>query len=406
MRVLVVGSGGREHALVWKLAQSRHVAEIHAAPGNPGIARLAQLHAVETNDIRGLVGLARRIKPDLVVIGPEAPLVAGLGDELRATGMQVFGPDASAARIEGSKGFARDVMQAAGVPMARSLTEAVAPCVLKADGLAAGKGVFVCPTPEDVELALPKVRAFGGDLIIEEMLVGQEISVFAICDREEAVVLPVAQDYKRIGEGGTGPNTGGMGSYSPAAIPGGTTPAEVLERVHRPVLRELSRRGCPFQGLLYAGLMVTEDATIVLEFNCRFGDPETQSILPRVDQDLFELLLASAQHNLESGQVEEIDAAAVTVVMASPGYPDSPKSGSVIRGADGTTGDDVLVFHAGTSTADGALVSAGGRVLNITGVGPSIEIARERAYDGIDSIDFPDSQYRKDIARVAIKHES
>ncbi len=406
MRVLVVGSGGREHALVWKLSQSRGVTELHAAPGNPGISRLAELHDVATEDIPALVELARRLRPDLVVIGPEAPLVAGLGDELRAINLSVFGPGAAAATIEGSKAFARDVMEAAGVPTARRLPEAVAPCVLKADGLAAGKGVFVCPTATDVALALPKVEAFGGELIIEELLVGREISVFAVCDGETAVALPVAQDYKRIGDDDTGPNTGGMGSYSPAEIPGGLSATEVLDRVHRPVLRELARRGTPFQGLLYAGLMATDTETFVLEFNCRFGDPETQSILPRLDHDLFELLLGAANRELAADIVEESEDAAVTVVMASPGYPDSPRGGVELRGATDALEPDLLVFHAGTASSGGSLVAAGGRVLNVTGIGRSIDAARERAYAGVAAIEFPAAQYRSDIARVAVTHEA
>ncbi len=403
MRVLVVGAGGREHALAWTLSLAPSVTDVHAAPGNPGIASCAELHELGAEDLAGPAGLADSLKPDLVVVGPEAPLVAGLADELRLRGHCVFGPGADAARIEGSKMFADEVMRAAGVPAARSLTEARAPCVLKADGLAAGKGVFVCPTEEDVERALPAVREFGSDVLVQELLVGREISVFALCDGVAAKALPLAQDYKRVGDGDEGPNTGGMGSYSPAELPDGATAEEIVERVHEPVLRELARRGSPFSGLLYAGLMLTDDGPIVLEFNCRFGDPETQSILPRLESDLGELLLASATGDLDTVAVSESDDAAVSVVMASEGYPGSPRTGVPIAGVERAAGADVVVFHAGTTIIDGELVSSGGRVLNVTGLGTSLERARERAYDAISQIDFPDAVYRRDIATVNVR---
>jgi phosphoribosylamine--glycine ligase len=350
----------------------------------------------------GLVDLARRLKPDLVVVGPEAPLVAGLCDALDELGIRAFGPSAAAARIEGSKSFAKDVMIAAGVPTARALRAPQAPCVLKADGLAAGKGVFVCPTERDVEDALPQVRRLGGELVVEELLVGRELSVFALCDGERAVALPVAQDYKRIGEDDTGPNTGGMGSYSPAELPHGMAPEQIVERVHEPVLRELARRGAPFTGLLYAGLMVTEDETLVLEFNCRFGDPETQSIMPRIDDDLGERLLAAASGSLRAEAVAERAQATVTVVIASPGYPTAPETGARIRGTEAAMASGALVFHAGTERRGDELVASGGRVLNVTGVGNSLEAAREQAYAGVACIEFPGGQFRRDIARVGI----
>ena len=337
-----------------------------------------------------------------MVVGPEAPLVAGLADLLRESGLRVFGPSRAAARIEGSKAFAKDVMIAAGVPTARSLQTPKAPCVLKADGLAAGKGVFVCLTDADVERALPRVHGFGSDVLIEELLVGREISVFALCDGETALALPVAQDYKRLGDDDQGPNTGGMGSYSPAQLPGGAAPEEIVERVHGPVLRELARRGAPFSGLLYAGLMLTESETTVLEFNCRFGDPETQSILPRVESDLGQLLSAAAASELAGVSVAESDVAAVTVVMASPGYPDSPQSGAPITLGAAADAGDTLVFHAGTAQVEGELVASGGRVLNVTGLGPSLEDARDRAYSAISQITFPDAQYRRDIAALRV----
>ena len=388
--------------LTWKLRSAASVTDLHATPGNPGMARDAELHDVAASDVPGITALAARIEPDLVVVGPEAPLVAGLADALRARGCNVFGPDAAAARIEGSKAFAKDVMLAAGLPTARSLDEPRAPCVLKADGLAAGKGVFVCPTVQDVEAALPQVQALGADVVIEELLVGREISVFALCDGERALALPIAQDYKRIGDDDTGPNTGGMGSYSPAELPPGVTREEIVESVHVPVLRELARRGAPFSGLLYAGLMVTESETLVLEFNCRFGDPETQSILPRLDSDLGELLMASATGGLTHANVNESDNAAVTVVMASPGYPDAPQTGAVISGVERAQAAGALVFHAGTALAGDELVAAGGRVLNVTGVGASAESARALAYEGVSCIEFPGGQVRRDIARASV----
>ena len=405
MRVLVVGSGGREHALAWKLSGDASSTELHAAPGNPGIAACAQLHPVGADDVGGMAALARSLEPDLVVVGPEAPLVAGLADVLRESGLSVFGPSAAAARIEGSKAFAKEVMIAAGVPTARALHTPRAPCVLKADGLAAGKGVFVCPTDDDVEQALPRVNGFGARVIVEELLSGREISVFALCDGKRALALPLAQDYKRLGDDDQGPNTGGMGSYSPAELPGGMRPEEIVELVHEPVLRELARRGSPFSGLLYAGLMLTESGAIVLEFNCRFGDPETQSILPRIDSDLGELLAAAASGTLESMTVSESELASVTVVMASAGYPDAPQSGTRIdTGSDAQTGD-TLVFHAGTALVDGRLVASGGRVLNVTGLGTSLSAARDRAYDAIARMSFPDAQYRRDIATLSVAQQ-
>src|SRR3954463_14278777 len=287
---MVVGSGAREHALAWRLAQSPGLTELHAAPGNPGIAQLGACHPVRAEDGEGLLALARALDIDLLVVGPEAPLVAGVADELRHAGIATFGPSAAAARIEGSKRFAKEVMEAAGVPTAETLAVARPPCVLKADGLAAGKGVVVCRTQSEVDAGLRAVTAFGGDIVIEELLDGEEVSVLALCDGARAVALPAAQDYKRIGDGDTGPNTGGMGSYSPVAI----DVEEVLDLVHRPVLAELAARGTPFVGTLFAGLMLTDDGPRVLEFNCRFGDPESQSLLPRLDCDLLAALAAAA----------------------------------------------------------------------------------------------------------------
>ena len=299
MKVLLVGSGGREHALAWKLAQASGVTALHAAPGNPGIAALGDCHPVRADDAEALLGLARSLDTDLAVIGPEAPLVAGVADALRRNGVSVFGPSRAAARIEGSKSFAKDVMAAAGVPTAETLSVARPPCVVKVDGLAAGKGVFICETSAQLDEGLRAASAFDGPIVIEELLSGDEISVFALSDGQRVVPLAPAQDFKRIGDGDTGPNTGGMGSYSPVPGFGPAEVAELVEQIHRPVIEELARRGAPFVGVLFAGLMLTESGPKVLEFNARFGDPETQSIVPRLEGDLLGALSAAAGGDLE-----------------------------------------------------------------------------------------------------------
>ena len=330
MKVLLVGSGGREHALAWKLSQAPDLEELHAAPGNPGIAELGRCHPVHAEDGEGLLDLAGSLGTDLVVVGPEAPLVAGVADDLRHAGVAVFGPGAGAARIEGSKSFAKEVMHAAGVPTAEALSIARPPCVIKADGLAAGKGVFVCHDQDELEAALRAANSFGGAIVIEELLEGEEVSIFALCDGARALALPVAQDFKRASEGDTGPNTGGMGSYSPVPGFGPAEVEELLDAIHRPVLDELAARGAPFVGVLFAGLMVTEDGPRVLEFNCRFGDPETQSLLPRLEGDLLGALAAAAAGDLSDVDLQVSDAAAVTVVLAAGGYPEQGDVGATI----------------------------------------------------------------------------
>jgi phosphoribosylamine--glycine ligase len=402
VNVLLVGAGGREHALAWKIAQSPGLGELHAAPGNPGIAALGSCHPLRSDDPEALLGLCREAGVDLVVVGPEAPLVAGLADHLRHAGIAVFGPTAAAARIEGSKSFAKAVMQAAGVPTARALGEARAPCVVKADGLAAGKGVFVCRTQEEVAAALARARGLGKAIVVEELLEGEEVSLFALCDGDEALPLAPAQDFKRLLDGDEGPNTGGMGSYSP--VPGLTPEQieELVESVHRPVLRELAAHGAPFQGLLYAGLMQTEDGPRVLEFNCRFGDPETQAILPRLEGDLLEALAASAAGTLAGVELAAGPEAAVTVVLASSGYPDRPDIGVPLEGIADAEAEGALVFQAGTALHDGSLVSSGGRVLDVTGVGTSVAEARDCAYRAVDRIEFAGVHYRRDVALRAV----
>ena len=402
MDVLIVGGGGREHALAWRIAQSPALGDLHAAPGNPGIAELGTCHSVRPDDPEAVVGLCRRLGIDLVVVGPEAPLVAGLADQLRGAGIGVFGPSAAAARIEGSKSFAKDVLRAAGVPTAEELGEPRAPCVVKADGLAAGKGVFVCETEAELAAALPRAEALGGRVVIEELLEGREVSLFALCDGAEALPLAPAQDFKRLLDDDRGPNTGGMGSYSPVPWLAEGEANALVEQVHRPVLRELADRGAPFQGLLYAGLMLTDEEPRVLEFNCRFGDPETQAILPRLEGDLLEALAAVADGSLAGVQLAARPVAAVTVVLATPGYPEAPATGLPVEGIAAAERTGALVFHAGTALRSGILVTAGGRVLNVTALGESIGEARERAYRAVEHIELPDVQYRHDIALAAV----
>jgi phosphoribosylamine--glycine ligase len=400
VRVLLVGSGGREHVLAWKLTQAPDLEELHAAPGNPGIAALGRCHPVRAEDSEGLLTLARSLEVDLVIVGPEAPLVAGVADELRHVGVPVFGPSSGAARIEGSKTFAKDVMQSAGVPTAERLSIARLPCVIKADGLAAGKGVFVCHDQAQLDVALHTAASFGGSIVIEELLEGEEISVFALCDGARALALPVVQDFKRAEDGDTGPNTGGMGSYSPVAGFGPVEVEEVLDTVHRPVLEELAARGTPFVGVLFAGLMLTEDGPRVLEFNCRFGDPETQSLLPRVDGDLLGALARAAAGDLSSVDLEIAEPAAVTVVLAAGEYPAANDIGSPIDGIGDAEQAGALVFHAGTALKGDQLVTNGGRILGVTCTGGTVADARERAYAACDHISFPGMRYRRDIASM------
>jgi phosphoribosylamine---glycine ligase len=401
VKVLLVGSGGREHALAWKLSQAPDLEELHAAPGNPGIASLGRCHPVRAEDGEGLLALARALEADLVVVGPEAPLVAGVADELRHAGVPVFGPSAQAARMEGSKSFAKDVMSAAGVPSAANVSVARPPCVVKADGLAAGKGVFVCHDQDELALALRSAAAFGDTLVIEELLEGAEISVFALCDGARALALPAVQDFKRAEDGDAGPNTGGMGSYSPVAGFGAEEVEELLDAVHRPVLEELAVRGTPFVGVLFAGLMLTDDGPRVLEFNCRFGDPETQSLLPLLEGDLLGPLAAAAAGDLAGIELSLSNASAVTVVLAAADYPSRGDAGSPIDGIEAAEDLGALVFHAGTARAGDRLVTNGGRILNVTGTGETVAEARERAYAACERIAFPGKRYRRDIAAVA-----
>jgi phosphoribosylamine--glycine ligase len=419
LRVLVVGGGGREHAIIRALARSAQKPELLCAPGNAGIAEEAHCLDVDAEDVDALVGAARGEGIDLVVVGPEAPLVAGLVDALEAAGIAAFGPSGEAARLEGSKLHAKELMSEAGVPTAahtvlRTREEALDqiscasyPAVLKADGLAAGKGVIICAAEADAREAIGVFfdeRRFGDtEVVIEEFLEGEELSVLALCDGENVLPLAPAQDYKRIHDGDEGPNTGGMGSYSP--VPGfdAAETDRIADLVHRPVVDAMRRRGTPFHGVLYAGLMLTEAGPKVLEFNCRFGDPETQAVLPRLRSDL----LALCQASRETGGLAGLDADfgddwAVTVVLASAGYPTSSSKGDVIGGLDQAAAvEGVELTHAGTARSDGEVVTAGGRVLNVTGLGPTAADARRRAYDAAELISFEGRQMRTDIAARA-----
>jgi len=411
-----VGSGGREHALVRALLRSRPRPEVLCAPGNPGIAAHADLAGIAADDVFALVALARERRVDLVVVGPEAPLVAGLADALAGEGVPCFGPSAAAARLEGSKAFAKEVMAAAGVPTAayavvEHVEAALAaieryPAVVKADGLAAGKGVVIAADEAEARAALHAFlveRRHGTErVVVEEFLEGEELSLLALCDGERALPMAPARDFKRIGDGDRGPNTGGMGAFSPVAEVDEGRAAELCREIHQPVLEELARRGTPFHGVLYAGLMLTVAGPRALEFNVRFGDPETQAVLPRLRSDLLDLLeRCTRPSGLAGVELEWRPEAAVTVVLASAGYPASSSSGEEISGLEELGMAGVEVTHSGTAAADGRLVTAGGRVLGLTGLGDDLAAARSAAYAAADVVRFEGMQLRRDIAAAA-----
>lgn len=411
MRILVVGSGGREHALTRALGRSGEH-DLICAPGNPGIGTLARLYPVAASDIEGIADLAGKQKADLVVVGPEAPLVEGLADSLRASGIPCFGPGSDAARLEGSKWFAKEIMEAAGVPTAagevftdaRSAMEYMGgnagDYVVKADGLAAGKGVFL---PEGTAEAEETVKSLlsgrlgdaGREVVVERRLTGREVSILAICSGEECVMLPPSRDHKRLGEGDTGPNTGGMGAVCPPPEVGPEFTDIARDDIILPVLKELSGRGIDYRGVLYAGLMVTEDGPKVLEFNVRFGDPETQAVLPLLVSDLAELCVAAAAGESLPARLQVQDGFCTCVVMASGGYPSSYRKGYPITGLEDVT--DACVFHAGTAITEGRLLTAGGRVLGVAAVADTLEDSIEKAYREVGRIHFRDSFFREDI---------
>ena len=421
MKILVVGGGGREHAIVRALARSAHAPELLCAPGNAGIAADAEcLPGIAADDVGAIVAAATERSVDLVVVGPEAALVAGVIDALADAGVPAFGPSAAAAELEGSKAFAKELMSEAGVPTAAhvllrereealaELAKATYPIVLKADGLAAGKGVIICASEAEAREAIDVFfteQRFGTDIavVLEEFLEGEELSLLALCDGENVVPLAPAQDYKRIFDGDEGPNTGGMGSYSPVPGFGAAEVEEIVDAVHRPVVAAMARRGRPFHGVLYAGLMITAEGPKVLEFNARFGDPETQAVLPRLRSDLIDLCLAAREPGgLAGAEAEFGEDWAVTLVLASAGYPDSSSKGDVISGLDAAAGL-AEITHAGTAESEGEIVTAGGRVLNVTALGATPAAARDRAYDAAGRIAFEGMQVRSDIAARAVE---
>jgi phosphoribosylamine--glycine ligase len=417
LNILLLGSGGREDALAWRLRQSPSCEALIAAPGNPGIARWAECVAVDPCDSAAVIALARKHSADLVVIGPEAPLVAGVGDALRQAGFEVFGPNAAAARLEGSKGFTKDLCQANGIPTARYVrtersADALAaldgfaiPVVIKADGLAAGKGVTVAASRAEAEEAI----AATGDapLVIEEFLDGEEASLFALVDGDTAVVFASAQDHKRVGEGDTGANTGGMGAYSPARILTAELEGQAMDQIVRPTARALAAAGTPFSGMLYAGLMLTCDGPKLIEYNVRFGDPECEAIMPLVEGDFAELLMAVARGRLGEARPKLSSDFAMTVIVAARGYPAAPVGGGAIRDVEAAEQvEGVTVFHAGTAAVHGELVAKGGRVLAVTAVGDTFASARARAYRGVDQIDFADGFHRRDIGWRELEREA
>jgi len=421
VRVLLVGGGGREHALAWKLAQSPRLARLVAAPGNPGVGRHAECAPVRDNEIDDLVALAKRESADLVVVGPELPLSLGLADRLREAGLAVFGPSRAAARLESSKVFAKDLMARYGIPTARFeifrdaaaarrfCRELGAPLVVKADGLAAGKGAIVCRTLEEADGALRlclEEGAFGAagrTVVVEEFMEGEEASFFVVTDGTFALPFQAAQDHKTIFDGDRGPNTGGMGAYSPAPVMDAAAERRVMDEIVTPTIAAMAKEGAPYAGVLYVGLMITKDGPRVVEFNCRFGDPECQAILPRLDEDILPVFDAVARGRRLPASLRWRPESSVCVVLASRGYPAAPKVGDPISGLDDTGAlPGVNVFHAATARRDGSLVTAGGRVLGVQALGPDIRSAVARAYEAVDRIRFDGMQIRRDIGQRAL----
>lgn len=420
MNVLLIGSGGREHALAWKLAQSERIDTLYAAPGNPGIAQHATVPDLNVSDHRAVIDFIRRHQIGLVVVGPEAPLVEGLADNIRTVGVPVFGPGREAAKLEGSKGFTKDLCARVGIPTARyfrvtSKDGALAclddfadgeqlRCVIKADGLAAGKGVVVAMTRAEAENAIAALFTGGpAEAVIEEFLEGEEASLFVLSDGTSIASFGSAQDHKRVGDGDTGPNTGGMGAYSPAAVLTPELEERALGEIVRPTIDALAAAGTPYVGVLYAGLMLTSEGPKLIEYNVRFGDPECQVLMARFEGDLLETLLSVAEGRLADAPAPAFsEAVALTVVMAANGYPGTPETGGAIGGVDAAEATGAVVFQAGTRDANGQLVSAGGRVLAVTATGSTVAEAQRRAYAAVDALDFPTGFCRRDIGWRAI----
>ncbi|MCI0706369.1 MAG: phosphoribosylamine--glycine ligase [Ignavibacteriae bacterium] len=424
MRVLLIGSGGREHAIAWKLRQSRHVQELYCAPGNAGIEEYAMLVPIKAAENEKLLAFAQEQKIDLTVVGPEQPLVEGIVDAFEERGLKIFGPRKAAALLEGSKAYSKNFMQKYSIPTARfksfsanEVAEAnrflqgtTFPVVLKADGLAAGKGVLISETKEKAQRAFEDIavkKAFGAageKVVIEEFLEGEEVSVFVVTDGTEFVTLASAQDHKRIFDGDRGKNTGGMGAYAPAPIVDEALLRQITEQVVRPTLDGMRKEGTPYRGCLYCGLMITKSGPKVLEYNCRFGDPETQVVIPLIAGDFAELLFSVADGRLDNRNARLHSGSAVCVVMASKGYPDEYETGKVISGFDKFShGDDVVVFHAGTKKNGSDILTAGGRVLGVTAIGQNLESTIQKAYQAVEKISFDGAQYRRDIGQKALK---
>lgn len=421
MRVLVIGSGGREHALVWKLASSPRVEKVYCVPGNPGISKIAHCVQLDTNDNFAMIRFAVENKVDLTVVGPEAPLANGIVDAFAKEGLKIFGPSKAAAQIEGSKAFAKDLMKKYNIPTAgfEVFTEAAAakeyikqhgaPVVVKADGLAAGKGVIVAMTLDEALNAIDAImcdKAFGSagsQVVVEDYLTGEEASLLAFTDGKTIVPMVAAQDHKRIYDGDKGPNTGGMGAYAPAPVVNDEIRQKVMTDVLKPIIAAMANEGCPYKGCLYAGLMITEDGPKVIEFNARFGDPETQVVLPLLESDLTVIMEACIDGTLCKTEVEWQSGAAVCVVLAAQGYPSAYRKGDVINGIEQAEQQGALVFHAGTKLSDGHIVTNGGRVLGVTAVASDLVNAIKKTYEAVNDIDFKDVQYRRDIAHRALR---
>lgn len=423
MKILLIGSGGREHALAWAISGSPLCDRLWIAPGNPGTAQCGENVVLDIGDHAAIIAFCKLQGIDLVVVGPEGPLVAGIADDLAAAGFKTFGPSKAAAQLEGSKAFTKELCAEFGIPTAgfgrftaaaaakAYVAQQGAPIVIKADGLAAGKGVVMAQTLEEANEAIEMMfagglGAAGAEIVIEEWMIGEEASFFALCDGRHALPLASAQDHKRVGDGDTGPNTGGMGAYSPAPVMTPEMEARVMAEIVAPTLAGMAKRGTPFKGVLFAGLMMTAQGPKLIEYNVRFGDPECEVLMPRLKSDIVPAFLAACDGVLDTFDLRWSDEAALTVVLAARGYPGTPEKGSTIKGIDKAEAlDDVLVFHAGTKQGAVDLVADGGRVLNVVGLGKSVNEAQKRAYEGVDKIDWPEGFCRRDIGWQAVKRE-